>query len=163
MNKYICQCNQYRSGKACQTDTRPCSSNPCLNNGTCSNLNNNDTSFECTCQNSNLFYGIYCENKFDLCQNNTIDVCVSPNQGYCFMNGSQPMCKCILGYSGVRCEIVSTFLTVRKYIIDSSTILAIIVLICFLLMVLFFDYTRYFMSIKPIKKKTKKVSSWINF
>jgi len=155
MNKYICQCNQYRMGKACQTDLRPCSSNPCLNNGTCSNINN-DTSFECECQNPNLFYGIYCENKLDLCQNNT-NVCASPSQGYCIVNGSQPMCKCLMGYTGVRCENKSTFLVVRKYIIDLSTLIAIIVLISFMLLVLFFDYTRYFMKIKPIKKSTKSV------
>jgi hypothetical protein len=163
MNKYICQCDQYRMGKACQTDTRPCSSNPCLNNGTCSNIKN-DTSFECECPESNLFYGIYCENKLDLCQNMHNNVCVSPSQGYCIVNGSQPMCKCILGYSGVNCEIVSTFLVVRKYIIDLSTLIAIIVLGSYIVLVIFFDLTKYFMNkkkdlrkSKPPKKKSNKL------
>ncbi len=153
MNKYICQCFQYRKGVACQTDSRPCSSNPCLNNGTCSNINN-DTSFECTCQESNLFFGIYCENKLDLCQNNT-NVCASPNQGYCIMNGSQPMCKCMMGYSGIRCEIISTSLVVRKYIIDSSTIITIIVLASYIVFVVFLDCTKYFI----IKKKRQPIKS----
>jgi hypothetical protein len=154
MNKYMCQCDQYRMGRACQTDSRPCSSNPCLNNGTCSNMNN-DTSFECTCQDSNLFYGIYCENNLDLCQINNTNVCVSLSQGYCIMNGSQPMCKCLMGYSGVNCEVISTFVIIRKYIVDSSTIITIIVLIGFILTVLFFDYTKYFVMNKPLKKKPR--------
>ena len=110
-------------GRACQTDSRPCSSNPCLNNGTCSNINN-DTSFECTCQNPNLFYGIYCENKLDLCLNNT-DICYM-NQGYCVMNDTQPVCKCLMDYYGAKCELMSSSLVVRKAIINVSTIIVIV-------------------------------------
>jgi hypothetical protein len=155
-NKYICQCNQYRMGKACQTDSRPCSSNPCLNNGTCFNINN-DTSFECDCQNPNLFYGIYCENKLDLCQNNNTNVCISPSQGYCIVNGSQPMCKCIMGYTGVRCENKSTFLVVRKYIIDSSTLIAIIVIASYMVLMIFLDCSRYFTSNQVLDKRQAKI------
>ena len=38
--KYICQCKEFKNGLSCQSDTRPCSSNPCLNNGVCSNVYN---------------------------------------------------------------------------------------------------------------------------
>ena len=150
MQKYICQCNQYRTGMACQSDTRPCSSGPCLNGGVC-NDTMNKTSFECTCQ-SNLFYGRYCENKIDLCLNSS--VCFN-NQGYCIMNGSQPVCKCKLDYSGINCEIESTSLIIRKSIIDASTIIAIIVLVSFVIMILCFDYTKYFLMKKKkiIKRK----------
>jgi hypothetical protein len=34
LEQYVCQCNQFRLGASCQTDSRPCSSNPCLNNNT---------------------------------------------------------------------------------------------------------------------------------
>ena len=136
--QYVCQCNQYRTGVSCQSDTRPCSSGPCLNNGTCSNINN-DTSFQCTCQNE-LFYGIHCENLINLCLNSTI---CTQNQGHCQINGTQPMCKCFKDYSGTNCEIISASLVITKSIISASTIIAIAVLTCFALMVFLFDYTKF--------------------
>ena len=55
-----CKCDKYKTGKACQFDVRSCSSNPCLNNGTCSHsMNIIKTSFQCMCQN-NLYFGTYC-------------------------------------------------------------------------------------------------------
>ena len=155
LQQYICQCNQFRTGSACQSDTRPCSSGPCLNGGICTDTNNS-TSFECTCQ-TNLYFGIHCENKIDLCLNSSI--CFN-NQGFCIMNGSQAMCKCKLDYSGVNCEIMSTSLTVRKAIINGATIIAIVVLACFILLIIFFDYTKYFLmnnkkSITTDNKKKK--------
>jgi hypothetical protein len=156
LDKYICQCNEYSTGLACQGDSRPCSSNPCLNNGTCSNINDNQTSlFQCTCQN-NLYFGTYCENKVDLCLNKT-DICLNEQQGYCIMIGSEPMCKCKNGYSGIKCEIMSTSLIVKKVIINVSTIIVIITMIGFIILVLFFDYTKYFMIRKKqqiVKKKS---------
>ena len=157
LNKYICQCNEFRTGLACQSDSRPCSSNPCLNNGTCSNINDNQTSlssFRCICQ-DNLYFGTHCENKVDLCLNKT-DICLNDQQGYCIMNGSQPMCKCKNGYSGVKCEIASTSLIVRKVIINVSTVIVIVVMISLIILVLFFDYTKYILIKKNEKKVQKK-------
>jgi preprotein translocase subunit SecG len=116
----------------------------------------NQTEFQCKCSNPNLYYGIYCENKFDLCQNST--VCANTNQGYCIVNGTQPMCKCLMGYSGVNCEILSTALAAKKVITRTTTIIAIIVMVCFVLIVIFFDYTKYFLmkNKSNIKKKTNK-------
>jgi len=141
LEQYVCQCNQFRLGASCQTDSRPCSSNPCLNNGTCSNKNN-DTSFYCTCQNPKIYYGIYCENKKDLCRNNT-EICFK-NQGYCIMNETQPMCKCLIDYYGTNCEIISTSLFVKKSIINVSTLIAILVLVIFIVLLFCFDFTKYF-------------------
>jgi hypothetical protein len=141
--QYVCQCNQFRMGASCQTDSRPCSSNPCLNNGTCSNLNNS-TSFYCTCQNPDLFYGIYCENKKDLCKNNA-EKCFK-SQGFCIMNETQPLCKCFIDYSGSNCEIMSTSLFVRKSIINVSTLIAILVLVIFIVLLFCFDFTKYFFT-----------------
>ena len=153
-NKYICQCNEFRTGVSCQSDTRPCSSGPCLNNGNCSNINN-DTSFQCTCQNE-LYYGIYCENKIDLCLNSTI---CTQNQGHCQMNGTQPNCKCFSDYSGINCDIKSASLIIKKSIISASTIIAIAVLVCFAILVFCFDYVKYCLmrNKKQIKKKTQEV------
>jgi len=156
LQQYMCQCDQYKAGKACQSDLRPCSSNPCLNKGTCSNIMNiNETSFQCICQN-NLFYGTYCENKVDLCLNNT-DLCIK-GQGYCVVNGTRPMCKCLKEYSGIKCELQSTSMVVRKAIINASSIIAIIVLVCFIILVFFFDYTKYLLTKnKKPKKKTSQI------
>jgi hypothetical protein len=153
LQQFICHCNEYKTGKACQNDLRSCSSNPCLNNGTCSNImNNNETSFQCFCQ-SNLYYGAYCENKIDLCLNNT-DIC-SKNQGYCIVNDTKPECKCLMGYSGTKCEILSTSLVVRKAIINASSIIAIIVFAFLVILIIAFDYTKFFLMKQPAKKITK--------
>jgi len=151
LQEYICQCNQNRTGSACQSDTRPCSSNPCLNNGLCIDTNN-QTSFQCNCP--SLFYGIYCENKIDLCQNSSI--CFN-NQGYCKLNGSQPVCICIMGYSGVNCEILSTFLVVRKFVLTTASIIAIIVITCYIFTIIGFDLTKYFLIKQPVKRPKKRI------
>ena len=149
--QYVCKCNQYRTGLSCQSDTRPCSSGPCLNNGICSNINN-ETSFQCTCQ-MNLYYGQYCENKVDLCLNNSIK-CIK-NQGYCVMNNTQAICKCLLDFSGPNCEIESTSYVVRKSFINAATIIAILVFVAFAFMILCFDFTKYF-CLTPNKKRLIK-------
>ena len=152
VQQFVCECNQYKTGRSCQSDSKPCSSNPCLNNGLCIDTNN-QTSFQCFCHNSSLFYGIYCENKIDLCLNSTI--CFN-KQGYCKVNGSQPVCSCIIGYSGVNCEIISSSLAVRKSIINVATIIAIIVITCYIFTIIGFDFTKYFLmkeKKQPIKNK----------
>ena len=64
--KFVCQCNSiYIVGTACQTDLRPCSNGPCLNNGTCIN-NNNLTGYVCEC--GNFYCGSNCEKRVNLCQ-----------------------------------------------------------------------------------------------
>ena len=60
-NKFMCACDGYFTGAACQTDLRACSSNPCMNNATCVDVYSNSTSnnsslgswtFSCECQKS---------------------------------------------------------------------------------------------------------------
>jgi len=140
LQQFICECNQYRTGGACQSDSRPCSRNPCLNNSTCINAMN-QSEFECKCSNPNLYFGIYCENKFDLCQNSS--VCYN-NQGHCIVNGTQPMCKCFMGYSGVNCEILSIEMLVRTIIVRTASVIAFIVIGFYVLIVILFDYTKFF-------------------
>jgi preprotein translocase subunit SecG len=113
----------------------------------------NQTEFQCKCSNPNLYYGIYCEKKWDLCQNSS--VCYN-NQGYCILNGTQPMCKCLMGCSGVNCEILSTALAAKKVITRTTTIIAIIVMVCFVLIVIFFDYTKFFLMKNKKKNKNNK-------
>lgn len=151
-NKYACKCDKFKIGVACQSDTRSCASGPCLNNATCTNINN-ETTFMCTCQ-SNLYVGIHCENKVNLCTNSTI---CTPSQGYCIMNETQPSCKCFAGYTGAYCEIMSTSLAVRKSVISVTTIITITVLVSFVVLVIFFDYTKYCLT-KKRKKNFKEHS-----
>jgi len=71
------------------------------------------------------------------------------------MNGTQPMCKCLMDYSGINCETMSTSLAVKKAIIDVATIIAITVMVCYVILIFCFDYTKYFLfkNQKPLKKK----------
>ncbi|CAF1148940.1 unnamed protein product, partial [Brachionus calyciflorus] len=103
--KYKCECNKNYIGSACQYNTFPCSSNPCLNNGLCvDNLLEND--FKCQCltgkNQSEIYYGQYCEFKRNACQNETCS-----NNGYCFDNENTAKCKCFSMFSGEKCEIKS--------------------------------------------------------
>ena len=149
--KYVCHCNQYRTGSACQSESLPCASYPCLNGGVCSNTNN-DTTFQCMCVN-NLYYGANCENKLNLCLNST--VCFN-NQGYCIMNDTQPVCKCKQYYSGVNCETISSSLATRKNIINASTVIAIITLVCFVITVFCMDFTKYFVMNRIDRRLSEK-------
>jgi len=102
MQKYLCECDEYFTGVSCQTDTRPCArSNKCLNNGTCIN-SFNSTSFTCECQADGLYYGQYCENIKNLCENVKCS-----SHGYCAQIQSDVQCKCFKGYEGKQCETES--------------------------------------------------------
>ena len=121
INNFFCSCNSvYLSGYACQIDSRPCSSNPCLNNGTCLDYSDygnysistlsgmNSSSFSCAC---NHFYkGTYCESKIDVCLNETCS-----SNGNCLDLNNKAKCKCFSMYSGDKCESESNELkTVRQ-------------------------------------------------
>jgi hypothetical protein len=148
-NKFICSCDSvYLGGYACQIDTRPCSSNPCLNNATCvdysnsmnynmsSIISNNSSSFYCLC---NEFYkGANCESKIDLCQNETCS-----NNGNCYDSNNLPKCKCLSMYSGDKCETESNELKAVKKLISLASILAIVIIISFYSCFLLMDITKF--------------------
>jgi hypothetical protein len=90
----------------------------------------------------------------DLCLNNT-ELCIK-GQGYCIVNGTQPACKCLKEYSGIKCEIQSTSLAVTKAIISAATIIVIIVLAWFIILVLCCDFIKYFVIKNRFEKKHKK-------
>ncbi len=103
-------------GKSCQTNSNPCSRwNKCLNNATCLNLNS--TSFECKCPSSGIYYGEYCENRINSCENVTCS-----NHGYCHLlqNQTQTKCKCNNGYSGETCDLELNKIKELKYFYSSS-------------------------------------------
>ena len=114
-NAFVCKCDTNFIGNACQKDIRPCSQEPCLNNGTCANLN---STFKCICFDN--YQGHYCELKDDICQNTTCS-----SNGFCFDLNGEPKCKCFIDYSGDNCEILGKFQKMRKSIQLGSLIILI--------------------------------------
>ncbi len=138
-HKYFCDCNTNLMGKSCQTNLNPCNRwNPCLNNATCLNLNS--TSFECKCPSNGLYYGEYCENRINSCENVTCS-----NHGYCYIlqNQTQPKCKCNNGYSGETCELESNSIKQLKTFQWTSTIICIICIITFWTLIVGSDVLDY--------------------
>ena len=158
-DKIICSCFlKYMSGYACQIDTRPCSSNPCLNNATCidfsnsrdynvsSLLSNNSSSFYCLCD---IYYsGTHCESKIDVCQNETCS-----NNGNCIDLDHLPKCKCVSMFLGEKCEIESSELKTVKKIISFTSILAIIILALFFVVFILMDISKYYFKCSNKKRR----------
>ena len=121
-NKLFCLCKSaYLIGDSCQIDTRPCSSNPCLNNGSCSDIRNNNSTLEFKCSCGRFYEGIYCESKIDVCKNETCS-----GNGKCEDVNSQAKCKCFSMFLGERCEAKSEELVKIQSVISTATLIAII-------------------------------------
>ena len=113
----MCQCFPNFAGRSCQSDTRICSTFPCLNNGTClDSILNNTNTFKCQCRAN--FYGIYCENAVNLCQNETCS-----ENGYCTVNSNEITCRCFLEFSGIQCEVENISIKIVHYVQMSSVLL----------------------------------------
>ena len=149
-NKFSCVCSTYYIGASCAFDIRPCSSSPCLNNGTCIQ-NLTDLSYYCDC--GLLFNGENCEIKMDVCQNETCS-----NNGMCIDLYNKPKCKCFDLYSGTRCETVSESLTRINKIKTTSIIVAIIIICLFYLFFVFLDVTRKCTK----RKRFRKIEPYIH-
>ncbi|CAF0893510.1 unnamed protein product, partial [Brachionus calyciflorus] len=113
-------------GSSCQYDVKPCSSNPCLNNGICiDDLSNNV--YKCKCltkeDQTEIYFGRNCEFKTNFCQNETCS-----NNGYCIENQNNPKCKCFNSYKGDRCESKSNEIIVIETIARSTSIFAVIII-----------------------------------
>ena len=131
-NGFKCLCNAFYSGSTCQIDTRPCASNPCLNNGSCiQNLTDiANSTFYCEC--SEIYKGKFCEIQIDLCQNVTCSY-----NGNCMNKENKPECKCFDLYSGEFCETSSDKLKAIQSIASvSSTIAVLFIIVCFLIFML---------------------------
>lgn len=136
-SQLICSCFGTYIGSSCQVDSDPCSTSPCLNNGECvKTYNSNTKSYAFTCNCDEFHYGTRCENRVDLCMNNTS--CLP--HGRCAMNASfVPICQCFQMYSGDECEIESHSLKSIKKIISTTSILAIITIVLTYSLVLLSD------------------------
>ncbi|RNA05564.1 neurogenic locus notch -like protein [Brachionus plicatilis] len=113
--KFECECFKNYVGTKCHINTLACNSNPCRNNATCIDNINNRT-YTCKCMSndnrSSLFYGLNCEKKIDVCQNETCS-----GNGVCYDGGFEPKCKCFSKYSGDKCQIESQEMKTIKAII----------------------------------------------
>jgi hypothetical protein len=152
-----CQCHRHFAGSACQINTRPCSpkNNPCLNNSTCVErvnlLDQDKLDYECECAKNGLYYGPRCETKLNVCMNETCS-----NNGVCVDNSSASACSCFLYYYGERCEHREHQLETISTMIRAATIVAIIIIVCFYVLIVSCDLTKYFLCVEENNKKFKK-------
>ncbi|RNA34389.1 von Willebrand factor type EGF and pentraxin domain-containing 1 [Brachionus plicatilis] len=116
--KYFCSCAAHYGGSACQLNLKPCSSNPCLNRGLCIEDLEKST-YQCNC--THLYEGKNCQIKKDVCSNETCSL-----HGYCIDENDLPKCKCFYLYSGEKCEIESREKKIQKFVVTTSTIIAIL-------------------------------------
>lgn len=144
-SKFHCKCLQYFSGPTCNTDIRPCSSNPCINGGNCSNELNDQgvfNGYNCSCMYP--YYGVNCEKKIDLCLNQTCS-----NHGTCqVVNTSETKCSCFSMYLGSQCEIESSKLKAVKKTISAASIVAIAFIVCFYVLIVACDILDFFKKSK---------------
>ena len=166
-NDFICSCNSaYFKGAACQKDTRPCSSSPCLNDGTCvdessslfQNLTNKyNKTYICMCP--QYYDGQNCELKLDLCQNETCS-----NNGNCIDNKNNVSCECYYLYEGAKCSSQSAELKTIKIVTFTSLIIAIIIIVSTYSLFFLCDLSKYCFRKRTLpnhkkansKKKKKK-------
>ncbi|XP_033113935.1 fibropellin-3-like [Anneissia japonica] len=87
-------CLDYRVRFRCGEPIDECASSPCLNGGTCNDLQN---AFECVCVNG--YEGARCEIETNECASNPCQ-----NGGQCLDLIGLYFCNCPLGYLGVNCE-----------------------------------------------------------
>ena len=157
--KYLCRCLTNFVGPSCQTDTRACSSYPCLNNATCLNypVNGSSSTFKCVCDTN--YFGTYCENKVDLCENRKCS-----NKGYCFINSTDsPYCKCFIGYSGNQCDIELTSAKIVYRAQISSILICVVCIALTVLTVVLNDACNIWINNKENKKHPQNRHRVIHF
>ena len=150
-NALVCDCNQYFVGPACQIDLRPCSSNPCLNNGTCvQNITDiSNPTYFCECD--KYYEGSVCQNKIDLCQNQTCS-----KQGNCIEVNNEPVCSCHYLFEGSNCESESQTLKTVKSLISTASVIAILTIVFFYSLIIASDVLNIFIKKNRREEKNKE-------
>ncbi|XP_069793960.1 protein crumbs homolog 1 isoform X2 [Narcine bancroftii] len=106
---FICKCQHGFIGLHCEMDVDECDSDPCQNGGTCQNI---PEGYTCHCPAGNeqeIFYGGQnCTDILTGCENNECQ-----NKATCipYLMDSQHRhhCLCAHGYTGLNCELSTTF------------------------------------------------------
>ena len=147
-NKFVCECNLYFTDASCSTDIRPCSSNPCLNNGTCTqNLTDlSNPTYNCEC--GAFYYGSVCQYKIDVCQNETCS-----HNGNCIDLNNHPKCVCFSSFLGDECQTMSESLKSVKRVITTASVIAILTILTFYSIFILFDVHNLFIKRERVEKK----------
>ncbi|CAF1100115.1 unnamed protein product, partial [Brachionus calyciflorus] len=153
--RFTCSCFSNFQGDSCQYDSRQCTSNPCLNNGSCIDFDSKqinsslgENTYLCECD--QFYLGKNCEIEKDICENETCS-----GNGYCYNFENRPKCKCFSMYLGEKCDVESNDIKVVKSVIKTSSIIAILVIIAFVIMFPVFDI----LSLFGIPSKQHRVNS----
>jgi len=157
-HKIQCVCLPGFSGSACEIDLRVCSpkNSKCLNNGPC--IETNDTNgFICNC--TQLYTGVYCETKIDLCENVTCS-----KHGNCVDLGNSTKCDCFNLYLGDFCQTESVELVKIKGAISIASVIALTIIIGFYCCFIIMDFLKYFLcrKVKEEEKKSKTAEVGLN-
>ena len=138
---FSCFCKQNYQGNACQTFYNPCSTYPCLNNGTCvlvpMSSNPDVLDFVCKC-NSTLFAGARCQLPIDYCGNRTCN-----GHGHCMSEDGKAVCQCVQYYYGTDCEQVETTVIVTEKVKTFSTTFTAVSMAAIYSVGIFFDVLRF--------------------
>ncbi|KAG9510069.1 Neurogenic locus notch-like protein 2 [Fragariocoptes setiger] len=94
LGSFSCECPEEFTGLRCEQKRSVCEKTPCLNSGTCRELN--DGNFVCQCVPG--YYGAICEHESCLARS-------CENDGLCRKIMNKYVCACPEGSSGARCEI----------------------------------------------------------
>lgn len=147
-----CSCAQYYAGASCQTDTRACSSSPCMNGANCLDSSTwpslATTSYFCNC--SSAYYGVNCELKYDLCANETCS-----GHGSCSAVNDVANCTCFKNYFGSLCQYEEESLKAIKQAVSAASILAIVVLVLFYAIFICNDVHSFFINRRKVGRGTK--------
>jgi hypothetical protein len=139
--EFKCNCFKHYTGAVCEYDMRKCSSQICLNNGTCTDLIDSKKQYYFKCDCMETFAGKHCEIPLDICENVTCS-----SNGYCVKEENKPVCKCFYLYSGLLCEFEANSRRIIRGVITSSTIIAIVTVLSVYLLVVFNDFVNVFLK-----------------
>ena len=145
---YVCACPTGFDGTHCQLDRRPCQTDTCKNNGTCSQTS--QTTAVCTCVNG--WRGSRCETQVNLCANVT---CL--NNGVCRASLMNYTCQCLgESFSGRHCEIKATATVAHQTVSRSFAYVAIIALGLLMLFIVMLDVLKYGFGIDPVTEDEER-------
>ena len=145
---YVCSCPTGFDGTHCQLDRRPCQTDTCWNNGTCTE--SSQTTADCSCASG--WQGARCQTRVDYCANVT---CL--NNGVCRASLRNYKCECLgKSFSGSHCEVTATGTVILRTVARSFAYVAIIALCAVMVFVAVLDILKYCFGIGPAKNDRKR-------